>query len=618
MRLRPFEPWEVTAARLAGEALALAILAGFLLWPFRLYGFDLVDEGTQLAQIERAAAGERPYLDFETGYTPGYFALESALLKAGDGTIVAIRTFGVLLHAAVLGALWAITRAWVGGRTAAAVVLLYLAFFLPVSLRNGAPFNIPYPGWLAAPAALAAQVMVARTAARRIRRRDLLLMACGVASGLAFSVKPNSGLLALAATALALAPTWSPARRGDVLAAAMLRILAVVATALLLGPGLLSWYAVALGLPVLMAAARSAPSFEDGDPAWRQLGAVTLGFLLVVLPWFVPLVAELGVGGVLRDVFLLDGGVVEAYLVPFPAPGWSTVALFVGVGVVLLARERPAVGPWIAAATLVLMVLGALPTGARLASENVLLWLSPLLILFGLTEDEMLEESPRERAVLVFLAIYSLQLFPRPDSIHVAMEGAPLVVAAALIWRRRDRRWRSGLQSGRTGEWVSWAALGLAALLALGRIAPALVPRLIEPQVALGLGPRAPVVVVAGQEGAYRWIGEAIDEIDRHAGAEEPLFTFPDVAGVGFLAERPQPFHHLYFVPGRPDRAGEDRTLRRLEEVEPPVALWCEPHVEAFSAAPEYFARLGAELERAYAPAAEVGGCTVRARRPAS
>ena len=62
-------------------SVGLAVLA--YLWIWRLYGFDAVDEGTQLFQISRAAAGALPYTDFETGYTPGYFALKAWLWEAG-------------------------------------------------------------------------------------------------------------------------------------------------------------------------------------------------------------------------------------------------------------------------------------------------------------------------------------------------------------------------------------------------------------------------------------------------------------------------------------------------------------------------------------------------------
>ena len=57
-------------ARVVAEALVVLALVLAYLGLFRAYGFDVVDEGTQLAQIDRVAHGARPYLDFETGFTP--------------------------------------------------------------------------------------------------------------------------------------------------------------------------------------------------------------------------------------------------------------------------------------------------------------------------------------------------------------------------------------------------------------------------------------------------------------------------------------------------------------------------------------------------------------------
>ncbi|MDG2307465.1 MAG: hypothetical protein P8R42_22990 [Candidatus Binatia bacterium] len=616
MRFRPIESWEITAGRLAVEAFVVAALCVAFLWPFRLYGFDLVDEGTQLVQIERVAAGERPYLDFETGYTPGYFALEAWLLDAGGGSIVAIRTFGLLVQGVVAGSLWAIARAWAGLHLAASIVLLYVAFLLPVSLRLGAPFNIPYPGWLAALPALGAQVMVARVSARRIRRRNLVLLLTGVAAGLAFSVKPNSGLLILAGSALALVPTWSPERRLNRILSMALRVTAIVATVILVAPGLFQGYAVGLLLPMAVAVFRTRPSFDDGDDGLRHLLVLTGGFSLVVLPWLGPLTMELGIGGMLRDVLLLDGGVIEAYLLPFATPSWGTLVLGAGGLAAFFSRDRPRLLPTVVLGSLVLATLVSIPMGPRLAAENALLWLGPMVVLFGLMDGDALERWPRERAVLVFLSIYSLQLFPRPDSIHVAMGGPPIALGAALLWRRFERRWRSTIEEdGVAMRWAPRVALALVAVLAIGRAAPALIPRVTEAVVAPALGPRAPITILARHAHRYATTADLVREVGARGAEGDAIFAFPDVAGVGFLAERAQPYRYLYFVPGRPDRAGEEEMIRRLAEVSPSLVVTCPPHVEAFAGAPEYFSRLGEEFERAYDPVAEVGGCVLRSRR---
>lgn len=615
MRLRPIDPWETSALRLAVEAACVAALVAFVLWPFRLYGFDLVDEGTQLAQIERAAAGERPYVDFETGYTPGYFALGARLLEAGGGTIEAIRTFGIVWQCVLVAGLWATVRAWGGLGLASAIAMLYVAFVLPVSLRTGAPFNIPYPGWLTAPAALAVQVMVARVSARRIRRRSTVVAACGVVAGLAFSVKPNVGLLVLAGATLALAPVWSPASAANRLFAGGLRLIAVVATVGLLAPGLGQGY-VALLLPVVFAAYRARPSFEDGDSAARHAGLLACGFGLVVVPWLAPLVAEFGFLGVLRTVFLLDGGVVSAYLLPFEAPSWSTLALAIGAVAAYASRERPARLPLIAVTTLVVAAVGGAATGPRLASENVLLWLGPLVVVFGLADREALDRWPRERAALLFLAVFSLQLFPRPDSFHVSMGAAPLALGAALVWRRHARRWRLGSDAqAAMATWAPRVAIATVIVLSLGRALPAWLPAVLEPRVDAGLGPRAPVEVVERYVDHYQRTAWLVSEVQTRTEPGEAIFAFPDLAGVGYLAGRSQPHHYLYFVPGRPDAAGEQKALEQLERVAPDTVVTCPPQVPAFVDAPAYFARLGDAVRRTYAPAVDVDGCIVWTRR---
>src|SRR5262245_59670715 len=75
-------PRQAPAAALATLPAAVGPLAAGLLvgaWVacFRSYGiFDFADEGAQLMQALRVARGERPYLDFATGYGPIQFAIQ--------------------------------------------------------------------------------------------------------------------------------------------------------------------------------------------------------------------------------------------------------------------------------------------------------------------------------------------------------------------------------------------------------------------------------------------------------------------------------------------------------------------------------------------------------------
>src|SRR5947199_4441864 len=65
-------------SRLLVPALAAAASLAYML-PLRRYGLTLQDEGTLLYQIARVARGELPYVDFSTGYTPGYFAFNATV-----------------------------------------------------------------------------------------------------------------------------------------------------------------------------------------------------------------------------------------------------------------------------------------------------------------------------------------------------------------------------------------------------------------------------------------------------------------------------------------------------------------------------------------------------------
>lgn len=622
--------------RVAGEALLVLVAVLAYLWLFRLYGFDLVDEGTQLAQIDRAARGARPYLDFETGYTPGYFALHVGLWQASGADLIATRTFGVVLHATTAAFLYAVARCWLGALVAVCLVAIDVAFLLPVSARSGAPFNTPYPGWIAAPLALAAQVVIAglvqaRTPPARASagRAATSLLACGAAAGLAFSVKPNAGLFALGGAALALCAGFRTTRPGAVTLSRLLRGGALLAAVALLGGASLSpAYALLLLLPVLVAVARSAPrAAAAGDDErtvvpWRDAAFLAAGFLLVVLPWLKPLAHEIGVAGIARDVLFLDArGVVAAYLLPLGLPSGAVAALLAGCAAAALvvvgaerSRAAPATRRALAGAALALGFGAAAVVGEggpREVAEAAFVWLGPLVLVLGLAFPARGPEEPRDRALLVFAAVFSLQLFPRPDLIHVAMGAPPVLLAGGAAWRR----FAAPLAS-RSSRVPALAATGAVLALCAARLTPALAVRIGEPLAALDAGPRAPLTVAAAHAGETRWLGEAVRGITARTAADDAVFYFPDLAGLGFLADRPSPFYYLYFVPGRPDRTGEERTLAELERATPALAVVGEPRVAAFRDATAYFSGIAAHLEESFRPVEELEGCVLLERRP--
>jgi len=652
-----FGAWPATLA------IGAAVAALFLL--FAGYGYNLEDEGTVLYQILRTFRGERPYLDFHTGYTPAVFYLNAWLFDVFGVSVLPIRVVLAVVNALAVMLTFRLALRVAPVAEAALAALTY-AVFMPFFQGQFASFNIPYPAWYAIAAWLATQLASVKAVETGSRA---WLVAAGALAGVAFSFKPNTGVLALGAVVLGqlLASAQIRGVVGRVLEIAILVLAAFAVTAVLTFDVLTPQFAL-LGGPLLallaggiwMRVAQRPPGVERGLGAGlADAGAILAGFVAVTVAWLAYFLPLLGVARFAEEVLLLGAGVERIYLLYFPRPSeWGVAVLLLLVGLVALPRliARGILGVRALVILGVTLVVGGVAALAQfgLAPEGLgisiimqlevlsfhliplVLWAATLAVLWRLRSADRVGDGalpvPLGATIvnLVYALLLFLQLYPRIDFMHVVISMPSALVIAAGGLARFERWWVAEL-----GGFLRWdaalarRALGWARLAACLPIVAALAVRALPfvdarvrltPDVALrgttSLAHTAmPVVVEEDRDRDLSELKAVAQFVAQATRPDEPIFVFPALAMVPFLTDRRTPVPHDYFFTGRPSHADEAAMVASVEQAKPPLLVTLNDRLGYFTAAPAYYFILRDYVQRHYALVRRIGRYDVLARR---
>ena len=652
-----YAAWPATLAIGAAVAVLFLIFAG--------YGYNLEDEGTVLYQILRTFRGERPYLDFHTGYTPAVFYLNAWLFDVFGVSVLPIRVVLALVNALAVMLTFRLALRLAPVAESALAALTY-AIFMPFFQGQFASFNIPYPAWYAMAAWLGTQLASVKAVENGSRA---WLVASGALAGVAFSFKPNTGVLALGAAVLAqlLASAQIRGVVGRLLEIAIL-VLAALAVAAVLTFDVITPQFALLGGPLLallaggvwMRVKHRPPGAERGIGAGlADAGAILLGFAVVNVVWLAYFLPRLGLGRFAQEVLLLGAGVERIYLLYFPRPSaWGVAVLLLLAGLVVLPRllARSVLGlrglailgaVVVVAGTVALGQFGLAPEGLGISIIMqlevlsfhlipIVLWGATLAVLWRLRTVTRLAGGELPLALgttivnLVFALLLFLQLYPRIDFMHVVISMPSALVIAAGCLARFERWWVEELggllrwdedQARRALRWTRLAAcLPIVAALAVRTLPFADARIRLTPDVALrgttSLAHTAmPVVVEEDRDRDLSELRAVADFVEQATGPDEPIFTFPALAMVSFLTNRHTPVPHDYFFTGRPSHADEAAMVASIEAAKPPLLVTLNDRLGYFTAAPAYYFILRDYVQRHYALARRIGRYDVLARR---
>ena len=631
-------------ASFLGDRLCCLLLAAFSLLLFASlarYGLNIGEEGATVHLFGRTARGEVPYVDFISGYTPGYFYFHAALLAFLGESVMAVRWPLVAVHTANVLLLYAMGRTLLPRPWAVLAALAYPAS-LPVVEASELSFNVPYPAWYTL---LFLSLGFFTTRAALSRGHLLLWALAGALAGLSFSFKPNSGLFHLSFVALAATlgsrngqpEAWPVLRARHAVPGAVLAGIAAVLRHHWTGRELLVFFLPLCGIvaALLIRPLHAAPAGDRPRAALPALLATAAGFAALTFPWLLWWWGALGTQRFLHDVLFIGTGYERFFYEPYRASARQlSIALLVAAAAWGIPGAAKSVRSLRRLAWLVAVAALAAGLGHALLAEPpegfvaacISAWQSAWFLLVpvahGWSAVHLWRSGGRgdpSRSAFALLALAAqcswLNAYPRSDFFHVAY-AAPLsgiVVAYAL--REYALRWSALLPllwQRRAGRlvWVGVATMLVVVAVPHGRIAGRVLATALGFEAGLErLGVQgAPVLIQRGPAGNRQRDLAATVAYLRSAGERGAwLLTFPDLELVTFLAGLRSPARIGYFKAGWPAHRVEAEVVDSLRERRPRWIVSEDPVSLFFYDAPAYFFLLRHWVQQHYRPVHRFG-----------
>jgi hypothetical protein len=598
-----------TRAVCHAEIAAVAVVAVFIfalyVWS-GWYWIDLIDEGYFVYLGSRVHAGDLPYRDFDTYYTPGIFYLFAWTFELFGVSIEPIR---VLMSC--IRVLWALLLYGLARRVAPWPFAL-LPFLVIGAIESSPVFPEPHPSWPAMAATFGVIESIVRHQASG--RRRWLFVAGGLAA-VAFAFKQNVGAFAALAIAgyLLLICDRRPIGRLLLVARPGFALALGGAVTTLLWPGLDPPLAVTVWLPLVLTLGLLVWSGRQGVAGWTTglpclvLDTVAAGaaFVAVTLGWLVPLTLALGVGGIPWPLFV--GHVNQGALIlplELPSPGTRPVllvAIWLPIVLALASNRRALPSRWVmlgatAASVVAYFVPVAYTPDEDLVEDpgfypwleylfeelgNLFTYLPALGAWAGLTllVAAVIRRAPIDPLAWYLLAscLTALALYPRIDTIHAMFAGPPLLVigAMALAAVHRELAGRSGLLC-RVLVYLSLLIVPIAA------VAPHVYWRYVTIVHADPRAPVPPAYVDLALDRARVQVPEHIASsvrgvvlyVQSGLPPDAPLFVYPVNPLFNFLADRPNPTRFNHFIAGALTPSDLDEVIRDLNRAKPRFIVW--------------------------------------------